>query len=50
MSSGETLRQHDLVEVETLLDVSARLVVNRAALKLKRAPLDALLARLRAVV
>src|SRR5262249_39567028 len=50
VSSGETLRQHALVEVETLLDVSARLTVNRAALKLKRAPIDALLARLRSVV
>jgi ATP phosphoribosyltransferase len=50
VSSGETLRQHELREVETILDVSARLVVNRASLKLRRAPIDALLARLRAVV
>ena len=50
VSTGETLRQHRLREVETILDVSARLVVNRASLKLRRAPIDALLARLRAVV
>ncbi len=50
VSSGETLRQHKLVEVDTLLEVSARLVVNRASLKLRRAPIDSLLARLRAVV
>lgn len=50
VSSGETLRQHKLREVETLLEVTARLVVNRASLKLKRTPIDGLLARLRAVV
>jgi ATP phosphoribosyltransferase len=50
VSSGETLRQHKLRVVETLLEVSARLVVNRASLKLRRGPIDSLLARLRAVV
>ena len=34
MSSGETLRQHHLREVETILEVSARLCVGRAAAKL----------------
>jgi ATP phosphoribosyltransferase len=47
VSTGETLRQQKLRELETVLEVSARLVVNRAALKLKRAPIDALLGRLR---
>jgi ATP phosphoribosyltransferase len=50
VSSGETLRQHKLREVETLLDVSARLVVNRASLKLRRDPIDSLLSRLRKAV
>jgi ATP phosphoribosyltransferase len=50
VSSGETLRQHDLKEIETILEISARLVVNRASLKLKRGPIDALLAKLRRVV
>jgi ATP phosphoribosyltransferase len=36
VSSGSTLRANQLVEVEKILDISARLVVNQAALKLKR--------------
>jgi ATP phosphoribosyltransferase len=50
VSSGETLRQHRLREVETILDVSSRLVVNRASWKVRRRPIDALLARLGGVV
>jgi ATP phosphoribosyltransferase len=50
VSSGETLRQHDLAELTTILEVSARLVVNRASLKLKREPIDSLLAKLRRVL
>lgn len=33
VSSGRTLKENGLVEVERILDVSARLVVNRAAMK-----------------
>ncbi len=33
VSTGETLRQNRLVEVEQILEVTARLVVNRASLK-----------------
>jgi ATP phosphoribosyltransferase len=47
VSSGETLRQHHLVEVETIMEVTARLVVNRASLKLKQRAVDDLIARLR---
>ena len=36
VSTGNTLRANDLVEVEDILPISARLVVNPAALKLKR--------------
>ena len=36
VSSGNTLRANDLVVVEDVLPISARLVVNPAALKLKR--------------
>ncbi len=36
VSSGGTLRANHLVEVETIREVSARLVVNQAALKLQR--------------
>lgn len=35
VSSGRTLRENGLVEVETLMQVSARLIVNRAALKMR---------------
>ena len=50
VSSGETLRQHRLREIEVILEVTSRLVVNRAAWKLKRRPIDALLARLADVI
>ena len=33
VSTGATLAANDLVEVETIIEVSARLIVNRAALK-----------------
>jgi ATP phosphoribosyltransferase len=36
VSTGGTLKANGLVEVEKIADVSARLVVNQAALKLKR--------------
>jgi ATP phosphoribosyltransferase len=36
VSTGNTLRANDLVEVEDILPISARLVVNPASLKLKR--------------
>lgn len=50
VSSGETLRQHRLREIETILEVTSHLVVNRAAWKVRRRPIDALLARLGGVV
>jgi ATP phosphoribosyltransferase len=43
VSSGATLKANRLVEVERFMDISARLVVNQAALKLKREPLRALI-------
>jgi ATP phosphoribosyltransferase len=50
VSSGETLRQHHLREVETILEISARICVGRAAAKLHGDRLDALIARVRRVV
>ncbi|MBI5482589.1 MAG: ATP phosphoribosyltransferase [Deltaproteobacteria bacterium] len=50
VQTGETLRQHRLREVTTLLAVTARLVVNRASLKLKAGPLSDLVRRLAAAV
>jgi len=43
VSTGGTLRANKLVEVEHIMDISSRLVVNQAALKLKPAPLRALI-------
>ena len=36
VSTGNTLKANNLVEVEHIMDISSRLVVNQAALKLKR--------------
>jgi ATP phosphoribosyltransferase len=36
VSSGGTLKANNLVEVEDIMPISSRLVVNQAALKLKR--------------
>ena len=43
VSTGSTLRANNLVEVEHIMDISSRLVVNRAALKLKREKLQPIL-------
>ncbi|HEY8099760.1 MAG TPA: ATP phosphoribosyltransferase [Burkholderiaceae bacterium] len=43
VSTGSTLRANNLVEVEHIMDISSRLVVNQAALKLKRASLQPIL-------
>jgi ATP phosphoribosyltransferase len=39
VSTGSTLKANHLMEVERIMDISARLVVNQAALKLKQAPI-----------
>ncbi len=46
VSSGKTLKANGLVEVEHIADVSAWLVANRAAMKMKRALLKPLIDRL----
>ncbi|MGI9153853.1 MAG: ATP phosphoribosyltransferase, partial [Rubrivivax sp.] len=43
VSTGSTLKANHLVEVEHIMDISARLVVNQASLKLKQAPIRALI-------
>ncbi len=43
VSTGSTLKANQLVEVEKIMDISSRLVVNPASLKLKREPLRALI-------
>ena len=50
VSSGETLRQHHLREVETIFPISARLCVGRVAAKLRSDRVDDLIARLRKVI
>ena len=43
VSTGNTLRANNLVEVEEIMDISSSLVVNQAALKLKRERLQPIL-------
>jgi ATP phosphoribosyltransferase len=43
VATGNTLKANDLVPVEEIMDVSARLIVNQAALKTKRATLQPLI-------
>src|SRR5450759_1614966 len=43
VSTGNTLRANHLVEVEHIMEISSRLVVNQAALKLKRERLQPIL-------
>ena len=50
VSSGGTLKANGLVEVEKIADVSSRLVVNQAALKLKRDAMQPLIEALEAAV
>ena len=50
VSTGNTLRANDLVAVEDIMPISARLVVNPAALKLKRTLVQPLLESLAAAV
>jgi ATP phosphoribosyltransferase len=50
VSTGSTLKANHLVEVEEIMPISARLIVNQAALKLKREPLRALIDAFEAAV
>ncbi|HXV69299.1 MAG TPA: ATP phosphoribosyltransferase [Nitrospira sp.] len=50
VETGSTLKAHDLVEVEVIARSTARLIVNRASLRLKHEPLMELIRRLRAAL
>ena len=50
VSTGNTLRANNLIEVERIMDISARLIVNQAALKLKREPIRRIIDAFGAVV
>ena len=43
VSTGNTLKANHLVEVERIMDISSRLVVNQAALKLNQEPIRAII-------
>jgi len=47
VETGETLRQNGLVEVEKIMDISSRLIVNRASLKIKGARIAEIIEGLR---
>lgn len=49
VSTGSTLRANSLVEVETILQISSRLIVNQASLKTRHAELAPLLQAIRQV-
>ena len=50
VSTGNTLKANHLVEVEHIMDISSRLVVNPASLKLKRETLQPLVQAIRDAV
>ena len=50
VSTGSTLKANKLVEVEEIMPISARLIVNQAALKLKREPLRRIIDAIAAAV
>ncbi len=50
VASGSTLKANALVEVEEIMPISARLIVNKAALKLEREPIRSLIDALAAQV
>ena len=45
VDTGNTLRANGLEAIDTIAEISSRLVVNKAAMKLRSAPIKALLAR-----
>ena len=50
VSSGNTLRANHLIEVEEIMQISSRLIVNQAALKLKREPIRGIIDAFEAAV
>jgi ATP phosphoribosyltransferase len=50
VSSGSTLKANNLVEVEEIMGISSRLVVNQAALKVKRELLQPVIAAIEAAI
>jgi ATP phosphoribosyltransferase len=50
VSSGATLKANKLVEVEEIMNISSRLVVNQAALKMKRELLQPVIAAIEGAI
>jgi ATP phosphoribosyltransferase len=50
VETGNTLRAHDLVEVDVIARSTARFIVNRASFRLKHDPLQEMIRRLRKAV
>jgi ATP phosphoribosyltransferase len=50
VSTGETLKQNGLVEVETIAEITTRLIVNRASMKTKQQRISAIIAGLERLV
>jgi len=50
VSSGATLKANNLVEVEEIMNISSRLVVNQAALKMKRELLQPVIAAIEGAI
>jgi ATP phosphoribosyltransferase len=50
VSTGSTLRANQLVEVEEIMKISSRLIVNQAALKLQREPIRGIIDAFEAAV
>jgi len=45
VDTGRTLKANGLAEIEKIADISARLIVNKAAMKMKHAAICALIAK-----
>jgi ATP phosphoribosyltransferase len=50
VSTGETLKQNGLVEVEDIMEVTSRLIVNRASLKTRFERINSLINSLKEIV
>ena len=50
VESGNTLKANGMVELEKIVDISSRLVVNKAAMKMKQALIKPFISRLSAVL
>jgi ATP phosphoribosyltransferase len=50
VDTGNTLKANGLTPLDTIMHISSRLIVNRAALKMKNRAVKALIERIEAVV